>query len=156
MHPIPPLLTEALRANEHLWGRYPPVNGSPAFRAAAAAWLTRRYRLPEGLLDPDRHVLPVAGTKEALFLIAQAVVPERKAGRRPAVLLPNPFYNVYLGGAVMAGAEPVLLSVSAATGYLPALDRARPRAARADRRCSTSARPPTRRASPPISAISSD
>ena len=122
MHPIPPLMIAALRANEHLWGRYPPVTGSPAFRQAAAVWLTRRYHLPAGLLDPERHVLAVAGTKEALFLIAQAVTGEHKAGRRPAVLLPNPFYNVYLGGAVMAGAEPVLLAVTAETGYLPVLD----------------------------------
>jgi N-succinyldiaminopimelate aminotransferase len=123
MHPIPPLMIETLRANEHLWGRYPPVNGTPAFREAAAAWLTRRYHLPAGILDPDRHLLPVAGTKEALFMIAQAVMPERKAGQRPAVLLPNPFYNVYLGGALMAGAEPVLLSVTAETSYLPRLDQ---------------------------------
>jgi N-succinyldiaminopimelate aminotransferase len=122
MHPISPLMIEALRANEHLWGLYPPVAGTPAFREAAAAWLTRRYRLPAGMLDPERHVLPVAGTKEALFMIAQAVMPERKADRKPAVLLPNPFYNVYLGGAVMAGAEPVLLSVDAGTSYLPRLD----------------------------------
>jgi len=126
MHPIPPLMIAALRANEHLWGRYPPVTGSPAFRQAATAWLTRRYHLPAGLLDPERHVLPVAGTKEALFLIAQVVTGEQKAGRRPAVLLPNPFYNVYLGGAVMAGAEPVLLPVTAKTGYWPVLDRLDP------------------------------
>jgi N-succinyldiaminopimelate aminotransferase len=126
MHPIPPLMIAALRANEHLWGRYPPVTGSPAFRQAAAAWLTRRYHLPEGLLDPERHILPVAGTKEALFMIAQAATAEQKAGRRPAVLLPNPFYNVYLGGAVMAGAEPVLLPVTAATGYWPVLDELDP------------------------------
>ena len=100
-------------------------------------------------------MLPVAGTKEALFLIAQAVVPERKAGRRPAVLLPNPFYNVYLGGAVIAGAEPVLLSVSrgdrlsagARASSSPSCSSAPPR--------SISARRPTRRAWPPISAISS-
>lgn len=126
MHATPGLLTDVLHANAHLWGRYPPVNGTPAFREAAVAWLTRRYRLPEGALDPDRHVLPVAGTKEALFLIAQAVMPERKAGRQPVVLLPNPFYNVYLGAAAIAGAEPVLLSVSAETYYLPALDALTP------------------------------
>lgn len=126
MHPVPALLTETLHAHDHLWGRYPPVNGTPEFRAAAADWLTARYHLPQGLLDPERHVLPVAGTKEALFLIAQVVVPAEKAGRTPAVLLPNPFYNVYLGGALMAGAEPVLLPVSAATGHLPALDRLAP------------------------------
>jgi N-succinyldiaminopimelate aminotransferase len=126
MHPIPPLMIAALRANEHLWGRYPPVTGSPAFRQAAADWLTRRYHLPDGLLDPERHVLPVAGTKEALFMIAQAVTAEQKGGGRPAVLLPNPFYNVYLGGAVMAGAEPVLLPVTAATGHWPVLDELDP------------------------------
>jgi N-succinyldiaminopimelate aminotransferase len=122
MHPIPELLTETLQEHRHLWGRYPPVGGTPAFREAVADWLTRRYRLPKGTLDPERHVLPCAGTKEALFMIAQVIVPERKAGRTPAVLLPNPFYNVYLGAAAIAGAEPVLLSVSAATGHLPALD----------------------------------
>ncbi len=73
-----------------------------------------------------RHVLAVAGTKEALFLIAQAITPQAKAGARPAVLLPNPLYNVYLGAAVMAGAEPVLLTASAETGYLPDLDRLSP------------------------------
>ena len=122
MHPVPELLTETLHAHGHLWGRYPPVGATPEFRAAVAGWLTRRYRLPQGTLDPERHVLPCAGTKEALFMIAQVVVPERKAGGVPAVLLPNPFYNVYLGAAVIAGAEPVLLPVSAATGHLPALD----------------------------------
>jgi N-succinyldiaminopimelate aminotransferase len=126
MHPIPELLTQTLQENRDLWGRYPPVNGTPAFREAVADWLTRRYHLPDGTLDPERHVLPCAGTKEALFMIAQVIVPERKAGRRPAVLLPNPFYNVYLGAAAIAGAEPVLLSVSAASGHLPALDDLRP------------------------------
>jgi N-succinyldiaminopimelate aminotransferase len=125
-HPIPALLTETLAANAHLWGRYPPVRGNAAFREAVAAWLQRRYHLPDGLLDPERHLLPVAGTKEALFMIPQAVVPEAKAGARPAVLLPNPFYNVYLGGAVIAGAEPVLLTTSAATGHLPDLDQLSP------------------------------
>jgi aspartate/methionine/tyrosine aminotransferase len=126
MHPIPELLIETLQANAHLWGRYPPVGGTAAFREAVVDWLTRRYRLPEGALDPERHVLPCAGTKEALFMIAQVVVPERKAGRTPAVLLPNPFYNVYFGAAAIAGAEPVLLSVSAATRHLPALDELSP------------------------------
>jgi N-succinyldiaminopimelate aminotransferase len=122
MHPVPRLLSETLHAHDHLWGRYPPVNGTPEFRHAVAAWLTRRYHLPPGALDPERHVLPCVGTKEALFMIAQAVVPERKAGCTPAVLMPNPFYNVYLGAATIAGAEPVLLSATAATGHLPALD----------------------------------
>lgn len=122
MHPVPALLTETLQENGHLFGRYPPVIGTPAFRAAVADWLTWRYGLPERTLSPDRHVLPVAGTKEALFMLSQVVTPESKGGARPAVLMPNPFYNVYLGGAVVAGAEPVLLPVTAETNHLPDLD----------------------------------
>src|SRR5918994_3617032 len=63
MHPVPGLLAETLQANAHLWNLYPPVTGTPAFRKAVTGWLTRRYELPDGALDPDRHVLPVAGTK---------------------------------------------------------------------------------------------
>ena len=154
MHPVPALLGETLHANDHLWGRYPPVAGTPEFRAAAAAWLTRRYHLPPGALDPERHVLPCVGTKEALFMIAQAVVPERKAGRTPAVLLPNPFYNVYLGAAAIAGAEPVLL---VGIGARPGICR---RSTIWRRSCSsapprsTCARRRTRRARPPTSTIS--
>lgn len=126
LHPPPQLLIDTLAEHGHLWNRYPPIVGTPALREAVADWLARRYRLPPGTLDPARHVLAVAGTKEALYLIAQAIMPDAKAGARPAVLLPNPLYNVYLGAAVMAGAEPVLLSASAKTGYLPDLDSLSP------------------------------
>ncbi len=125
-HPPPPLIDEALRANAHLWGKYPPVGGTAEFRAAVAGWLSRRYRLAEGLLDPEVSVLPVAGTREALFLAALLAVPEQKAGRRPAVLMPNPFYAVYEGAAALAGGEPVFLSASPETGFLPDLDALTP------------------------------
>ncbi|MDH3661243.1 MAG: aminotransferase class I/II-fold pyridoxal phosphate-dependent enzyme [Alphaproteobacteria bacterium] len=122
MHPTPRLLEETLAGNGHLWGRYPPVVGMPDFREAVCDWLTWRYNLPERMLSPDRHVLPVAGTKEALFMLSQLVTPESVAEAKPAVLMPNPFYNVYLGGAIVAGAEPVLLPVTAETDHLPDLD----------------------------------
>ncbi|MGI9510768.1 MAG: aminotransferase class I/II-fold pyridoxal phosphate-dependent enzyme [Geminicoccaceae bacterium] len=122
MHRTPALLTETLEQNGHLWGNYPPVVGTADFREAVCDWLIDRYALPDNMLSPDRHVLPVAGTKEALFMLSQLVTPESKAGAKPAVLMPNPFYNVYLGGAVAAGAEPVLLSVSEETRHLPDLD----------------------------------
>jgi aspartate/methionine/tyrosine aminotransferase len=126
MHPPPQLLLDVLAEHGQLWNRYPPITGTPALRQAAADWLGRRDGLPRGAIDPAQHVLAVAGTKEALFLIAQAITPQVKAGKRPALLLPNPLYNVYLGAAVMAGAEPVLLATSAETGYLPDLDRLSP------------------------------
>lgn len=126
MHPTPNLLTETLAANGHLWRRYPPVLGTEAFRDAARSWLIGRYSLPETMLTADQHILPVAGTKEALFMVSQLVTPEQKAGATPAVLMPNPFYNVYMGGALIAGAEPVLLPVSSETNHLPDLDRLAP------------------------------
>ena len=125
-HPPPALIAETLAANAHLWGKYPPVGGTPDFRAAVGDWLTRRYRLPAGALDPEVSVLPVAGTREALFLAALLAVPERKAGRRPAVLMPNPFYAVYEGAGMLAGAEPVFLSATKETGFLPDLDALAP------------------------------
>lgn len=108
-HPAPALLAEALNKNAHLWGKYPPVQGTPDFRQAAAAWLAHRYGLPAGAVDADKMILPVAGTREALYLAAQMCVPDLKRGHVPAVLIPNPFYQVYLGGAVLAGAEPVMV-----------------------------------------------
>ncbi|HRY23667.1 MAG: aminotransferase class I/II-fold pyridoxal phosphate-dependent enzyme [Geminicoccaceae bacterium] len=121
-HAPPPLLAATLAANAGLWNRYPPPAGTPAFRAAATRWLERRFELPRGWLEPDRHILPVAGTKEALFLVATAATDPAGQGQRPAVLVPNPLYSVYLGAAVLAGAEPVLMPASASTGFLPDLD----------------------------------
>jgi len=121
-HAPPPLLVETMAANAHLWGKYPPVAGTADWRQAVADWLARRYALPAGFVDPDRGILPATGTREALFLLAQAVVPQEKAGQRPAVLIPNPFYAVYQGAAVLAGADPVLLPAFADTGFLPDLD----------------------------------
>lgn len=121
-HPPPPLIGEVLAANAHLWGKYPPVNGTDDFRAAVGAWLERRYRLPPGRLDPEVSVLPVAGSREALFLTALLAVPPRKAGQVPAVLMPNPFYAVYEGAGLLAGGEPVFLPATRETGFLPDLD----------------------------------
>ena len=121
-HSPPSFLRKILDANSDLWSRYPPIKGTPEFRAAVTHWLTRRFNLPDGLLDSDRHVLPVAGTREALYLIAHLVIPRHKSGKRTAVLIPNPFYQVYVGAAVMAGAEPIYVPAHWRTGFLPDFD----------------------------------
>ena len=118
-HPYPALVADTLAANAHLWGRYPPTVGTPEFRAAAAGWLTRRFALPQGMIEAERHVLPCNGTREALFTVALLAVPQAVAGARPVVLMPDPFYQVYAGAAVMAGAEPVFVAATAETGFLP-------------------------------------
>jgi N-succinyldiaminopimelate aminotransferase len=121
-HEPPPLLARVLAEKADLWNRYPPPAGTQECRAACAAWLTRRYRLPPGMVEGERHVLIANGSKEALFLAAQLAVPPQKAGRQPTVLMPNPYYNVYNGGGSLAGAETVYLDCTKATGFLPDLD----------------------------------
>jgi succinyldiaminopimelate transaminase len=118
-HPPPPIVRDTISENFALWGRYPPMVGSPEFRRAVADWLQLRYGVAPGVVCPDAHILPVSGTREALFMIALAVVPESKGSGPAAVLMPNPFYQVYLGAAVIAGAEPVFVPATAETGFLP-------------------------------------
>ena len=118
-HPYPDFVGEILHANRHLYGKYPPVAGTPDFCRAVADWLTRRYALPQGMVEAERHVAPCAGTREALFRTAFMAVPPTKAGRQPAVLMPNPFYQCYAGAAIAAGAEPVFVSTLVENGFLP-------------------------------------
>ena len=105
------------------WNRYPPNQGLPELNQAICDWLTRRYKLPPGLLDPTRHVHPTAGSKEGVYIISSVATPQLKAGTKPIVALPNPFYQAYLGGAVMSGAEPLLVNAPQSNGFLPDFER---------------------------------
>jgi len=118
-HATPGFLAEALIEHVHGLASYPPTRGGRELREAIAAWLRRRYGLPDETVDPERHVLPVNGTREALFALAQALVDR---GARPLVMMPNPFYQIYEGAALLAGAEPRYLPTTAETGWLPDLD----------------------------------
>jgi len=120
-HQPPALLTETLARHAREWNRYPPMAGTPELREAIAAWLARRYGLAPGALDPERHILALAGTKEGLYLLSSLAVPREKAGGRPVVLVPNPYYLVYNGAATMAGAEAVFLDATRANGFMPQL-----------------------------------
>lgn len=112
-HAPPALIAEVLGANAHLWGKYPPVDGTPEFQEEARGWLHRRYGV-EGA-----PCLPLSGTREGLFMAAALAVDGK---RGPTVLVPNPFYQVYSGAAVMWGAEPVFLPATRKSGFLPDLD----------------------------------
>lgn len=123
-HAPPQFVLDALTGSLGELGAYPLTAGTPALRAAIAGWLDRRYGVGSAL-DPARMVLPVNGSREALFAFVQAVLDP--AGRRdgagkPAVLMPNPFYQIYEGAALLAGAEPVYLDTDASNGYLPDLE----------------------------------
>ena len=121
-HAPPAFLAETIAANGDLWNRYPPVQGTDDYRLAVTDWLTRRYDLEPGLLDPARHALVLCGTKEGLYLATQMAVPQISTGKKPVVLLPNPFYLVYRGAAAMAGAEVVPMPATRETGFLPDFD----------------------------------
>lgn len=118
-HAPPAFALEAIAREAAAFGRYPPTEGPSGYRRAAADWLTRRFALPPGFVDPDKHVLALSGTREGLFMAALALVPSRKNGAAPAVLLPNPFYQCYAAAAVAAGAEPIFVPATAETGHLP-------------------------------------
>ncbi len=113
-HEPPPFLQAA--ALEGLAGcsAYPSTRGSRALREAAAAWANRRYRLARRPLDPETEVLPCCGTREALFAVAQALVDR---GREAVVMMPNPFYQIYEGAALLAGATPYYLNTDAGDDY---------------------------------------
>ncbi len=118
----PPEVARIIHEQAGLWGKYPLATGTEAFRKAVAGWLTRRFKLPAGMVDAEKHIVPVSGTREALFHIALSAVPERApgdAGPKPIVLMPNPFYHVYAGAVAAAGGEPYFLNATAETGFLP-------------------------------------
>jgi len=121
-HEAPAFVLETLRGALDKLGSYPATAGLPEFRAACARWLERRFGLQADRVYADTMVLPVNGTREALFAFVQAVVDERLSGGAPLVLMPNPFYQIYEGAALLAGAEPYMLNTTAATGYTPDLD----------------------------------
>lgn len=125
-HPVPGFIAEILHARAHEYGKYPPIQGSEAFRQAVAGWLNRRFGLHSHKVNPERHVLPLNGTREGLFSIAFLVTPPRKDAQQPAILMPNPFYQCYAGAALAAGAEPVYLDAARETGFLPDLDAISP------------------------------
>jgi N-succinyldiaminopimelate aminotransferase len=114
-HPTPALIKEALAANLHALARYPVTLGLPELRAALAEWIARRHGLDA--LDPATQVIPVAGSREALFSIAQAVVDPGESDA--LVVVPNPFYQIYEGATLLAGAKPYFVNALAANGLVP-------------------------------------
>lgn len=116
---VPAFVTDAIARHAYQFGEYPAINGTSDWRDAAAAWLHSRFELPAESIHPDRHLLPLNGTREGLFLAPFVVTPDTKAGARPAILIPNPFYQCYAAAAMAAGAEAVFVPARAQTNFLP-------------------------------------
>ncbi len=118
-HPAPPFVLDALSQNLEKLTQYPLTKGILELREAIAAWLTARFKLAPKSVSAEANVIPVSGTREALFAIAQAVVTRDSKAR---VLMPNPFYQIYEGAALLAGATPYFLNCTAENDFIPDFD----------------------------------
>ncbi|ALG91562.1 MULTISPECIES: aminotransferase class I/II-fold pyridoxal phosphate-dependent enzyme [Actibacterium] len=115
-HAFPPWVGQIIAENVAGFGKYPPNDGTPELCAAIAGWIGRRYGVS---VDPGTQVMALNGTREGLFNAALALCPETVRGKRPVVLMPNPFYQVYAVAALAVGAEPVYVPAGPETGFLP-------------------------------------
>jgi len=119
---LPPFVGPVLQEHLSEFGRYPPIKGIASLRQAIAAWMGRRYPGLSGVIDQERQVLPLNGAREGLFSAVFPALARKPEIADPAVLVPNPFYQVYAAAAAAAGATPVFLPCGPETGFLPPLD----------------------------------
>ena len=116
-HPSPEFVKQVMRDSVDKLAQYPTTKGGLELRQSIASWLTRRFKLDA--VDAEQQVLPVTGTREALFAFTQAVI--NNDAESPVVVSPNPFYQIYEGAAILAGAEPYYLDCIPEQGFIPDL-----------------------------------
>jgi len=118
-HPTPDVITNALLENIGSLGQYPSTRGIDSLRESISQWVSSRFSIPSERIDPTQHVLPVSGTREALFSFAQCVIEKSSSA---VVAMPNPFYQIYEGAALLAGAKPYFINCDENNNYLPNYD----------------------------------
>ena len=129
-HPAPHVVIDVLLNEVKRYSSYPTTKGLPELREAISNWLCLRFQLPASSINPEKHVLPVSGTREALFSFAQCIINPTTTGSdsdsdpatKPLIMMPNPFYQIYEGAALLAGAEPYYLSCCESNDFVPDLD----------------------------------
>lgn len=119
-HAPPGFVRDTLLAHSDKLANYPSTKGIPELREAIARWTERRFKLGDGALDPEHQILPVNGTREAIFSFTQAVIDRETA---PLVISPNPFYQIYEGASYLAGAELALLPCEPEHHFIPDFDQ---------------------------------
>ncbi|WP_375171207.1 succinyldiaminopimelate transaminase [Marinobacter sp.] len=115
-HPSPAFVKQVIADNLDKLANYPTTKGSEELRQAISEWATRRFDLTPGSLTAAEHIVPVNGTREGIFSLVQSVVASHGAAK---VVSPNPFYQVYEGAALLAGATPVYLPCDGSNGFIP-------------------------------------
>ena len=121
-HPPPNFIKEIINKNFSKWKNYPPTLGMQKLNNACIKWLKRRYNLPANSLSPEENIVQIAGTREGLFNIALSLVDVSK-NKKPNVLMPDPFYQVYLGAAKISGAKPIYVESLKKNRFIPSFHR---------------------------------
>lgn len=119
--PMPAFVAEKLTEAMSSYAQYPPIRGTAALRNSISTWAARRYSAAAAP-DPEREILPINGSREGLFLAALPAAGRKSVAGRQVVLMCNPYYSAYIGGALAVDAEPVYLNATALTGFLPDLE----------------------------------
>ena len=119
-HATPAIITQAIQDNLAGIASYPLTKGVFSLRQSIADWLIKRFHLPAHSIDAEQNIIPVNGTREALFAFAQCVIDRQQANAN--IVMPNPFYQIYEGAALLAGAKPVYLPCTSETGFIPNFD----------------------------------
>ena len=115
-HAFPAWVADVIAEHSAEFNKYPPNDGSPELLQSIATWLQKRYGVE---VSPTEQIMALNGTREGLYNAAMALCPEELGGKPPAILIPNPFYQVYAVAAHSIGAEPVFVPATAESGYLP-------------------------------------
>jgi len=114
-HPMPDFVGSIMAQSLASFGQYPANDGSPELLASICAWVVRRF----GVVLVENQVMVLNGTREGLFNAAIALSPESKGDKHPAILMPNPFYQVYAVAALTTVADPIYVNATTQSGYLP-------------------------------------
>ena len=120
-HPAPKFVKDVLANSIDEIERYPTTRGTLELRNTICNWLTKRFNLTPYSVLPDKNVLPVCGTREAIFAFTQSAINVKDCTDLPVVVAPNPFYQIYEGAALLAGAEPVYLNCDFEKNFSPDL-----------------------------------
>ena len=119
-HTPPNFIKEIINKNYSKWAKYPPTLGMEKLNIASINWLKRRFKLTKDMINYKDNIVQLAGTREGLFNIALALTPRKKDNLKPAILIPDPFYQVYAGASRISGADPIFVSSLKENNFIPA------------------------------------
>ena len=122
-HKPPKFIKEIINKNYIKWGKYPPTLGLDQLNIASINWLKRRFQLTKENINSKDNIVQVAGTREGLFNIALALNPKTKNNLKSAILIPEPFYQVYAGAAKISGADPIYVSSLKENNFIPSFSK---------------------------------